>query len=121
MDNKFFTKQSTHIDSFTNLNSLDHVKKMGREGDEQSLREVARQFEAMFVQQLLKTMRSTEDVFAEGNYTQSSEMKFHRDMLDQQMSLSLTQGKGLGLAEALFAQMTEQYGKLLPPEKSGST
>ncbi|UTA49467.1 flagellar assembly peptidoglycan hydrolase FlgJ [Simiduia sp. 21SJ11W-1] len=115
MNNLNLPVQSTQVDSFTNLNSLDHVKKMGREGDQQSLREVARQFEAMFVQQLLKTMRATEDVFAKGNYTQSSEMKFHRDLLDQQMSLSLTQGRGLGLAEALFAQMTEQYGKLLPP------
>lgn len=108
------------LDNYTDLNSLDSVKKMGREGDEQSLREVARQFEAMFVQQLLKTMRATEDVFADGNYTQSSEMKFHRDLLDQQMSLSMTQGKGMGLAEALFEQMRTQYGKLLPQGAAGT-
>ncbi len=112
-----FPPRQQFVDNFTDLNSLDAVKKMGRAGDEQSLREVARQFEAMFVQQLLKTMRATEDVFADGNYTQSSEMKFHRDLLDQQMSLTLTQNKGLGLAEALFAQMRDQYGKYLPQEQ----
>lgn len=105
---------SSYRDNFTDLNSLDAVKKMGRAGDQQALREVARQFEAMFLQQMLKTMRSTEDVFAEGNFTQSNEMKFHRDLMDQQMSLEMTKGRGMGLAEALFEQMKSQYGKLLP-------
>ena len=105
-------------DNFTDLNSLNSIKKMGRAGDEQALREVAKQFEAMFVQQLLKTMRATEDVFSEGNYDQSSEMKFHRDLMDQQMSLELTKGSGLGLAEALFNQMKAQYGENLKPAEA---
>lgn len=101
-------------DNFTDLNSLDSVKRAGRQGDTEALREVARQFESMFVRELLKTMRATEDIFAEGNYNQSNEMQFHRDLLDQQLSLSLTQGQGLGLGEALYRQLVEQYGKLLP-------
>lgn len=106
-------------DNFTDLNSLDAIKKAGRKGDKQALREVARQFEAMFVQQMLKTMRATEDVFAEGNFTQSSEMKFHRDLLDQQMSLELTKGRGMGLAEVLFRELDRSYGKLLPQDGKG--
>ncbi|AFU97668.1 flagellar assembly peptidoglycan hydrolase FlgJ [Simiduia agarivorans] len=108
-------------DNFTDLNSLDAVKKAGRKGDKQALREVARQFEAMFVQQMLKTMRATEDVFAEGNFTQSSEMKFHRDLLDQQMSLQLTKGRGMGLAEVLYRELDRSYGKMLPQAGKSST
>lgn len=102
-------------DNFTDLNSLDAIKQAGRKGDKLALREVARQFEAMFVQQMLKTMRATEDIFADGNFTQSSEMKFHRDLLDQQMSLEMTKGRGMGLAEVLFRELDKSYGKLLPP------
>lgn len=104
-------------DQFTNLNSLNAVKQAGRAGDKAALREVARQFEALFVQQMLKTMRATEDIFADGNFTQSNEMKFHRDMLDQQMSLEMTKGRGMGLAEVLFRELDRSYGKMLPPEK----
>lgn len=106
---------SVSVDNYTNLNSLDGVKKLGRNGDPQALREVARQFESLFIAQLLKTMRATEAVFAEGNYTQSNEMQFHRDLMDQQMSLELSKGRGFGLAESLYRQLSEQYGKLLPP------
>ncbi|BFM11802.1 flagellar assembly peptidoglycan hydrolase FlgJ [Simiduia litorea] len=110
-----FVNNSTQLrDNFTDLNSLNSIKKLGRAGDEQALREVAKQFEALFVQQLLKTMRATQDVFSEGNYDQSNEMKFHRDLMDQQMSLELTKGSGLGLADALFNQMKAQYGNQLP-------
>ncbi|MDN3639955.1 flagellar assembly peptidoglycan hydrolase FlgJ [Simiduia curdlanivorans] len=117
-----FVNTTTQLrDNFTDLNSLNSIKKMGRNGDEQALKEVAKQFEALFVQQLLKTMRATEDVFSEGNYDQSNEMKFHRDLMDQQMSLELTKGSGLGLAEALFNQMKAQYGSKLPSGGSAET
>jgi flagellar protein FlgJ len=55
-------------------------------------------------------MRAANEVFAEDSYFNSSETQFHQDMLDQQMSLELTSGRGLGLADALYAQMQRAYG-----------
>ena len=108
-------------DSFLNNQALNNIKHLGRDDDPQALKEVAKKFEAIFVQQMLKTMRSANEVFAEGSYFNSSETQFHQDMLDQQMSLELTSGRGLGLADALYAQMQRAYGdqqRPLPSNKA---
>ena len=66
-----------------------------RQGDPRALGEVARQFEAYFLQQMLKSMRkaSLGDPLFGGN--QSS---LYRDMADQQMALALASDRGSGLA-----------------------
>jgi peptidoglycan hydrolase FlgJ len=97
-------------DTYFNANSLDSVKAMGRAKDPHALQEVAKKFEAMFVQQMLKSMREANDVFSEGNYFDSSTTRFHRDMLDQQMVLNLTSGHGIGLADHFYKQMLQVYG-----------
>lgn len=118
IDNSRATQQVK--DNFLDANSLNNIKAMGRDQDPQALKEVAKKFEAIFVQQMLKNMRAANEVFAEDSYFNSNEMQFHQDMYDQQMSLELTSGRGLGLAEALYAQMLRAYGgeqdpSLTPP------
>lgn len=61
--------------------------------------EAARQFEALFVQMMLKSMRDASDVFSDDSE------KNYRDMFDQQISLEMTRGKGLGLASMLSRQL----------------
>lgn len=109
LDNK--SQLQATQDSFLDNQALNNIKRLGRDDDPQALKEVARKFEAIFVQQMLKTMRSANEVFSEGSYFNSSETQFHQDMLDQQMSLELTSGRGLGLADALYAQMQRAYGQ----------
>jgi len=61
--------------------------------------EAARQFEALFVQMMLKSMREAGDVFGDGSDTS------YRDMFDQQIALEMTRGQGLGLARSLTQQL----------------
>lgn len=107
------TSVSNIQDSMLNQQGLDAIKTMGRDKNPDAIRQVAKQFEAMFMQQMLKTMRDTNDVFAEGNYLDTSQIKFHREMLDQQMVLNLTSGRGIGLAEQFYQSMMQSYGKFL--------
>ena len=111
IDNK--TSVNVIQDSIFDQHGLNSIKSMGRDKNPESLREVAKQFEAMFMQQMLKTMRETNEVFAEGNYFDSSQVKFHRDMMDQQMVLNLSTGRGIGLAEHFYQSMMQSYGKFL--------
>jgi flagellar protein FlgJ len=62
-------------------------------------REAARQFEALFVQMMLQSMRQASDVFGTGEDTS------YRDMFDQQIALEMTRGKGLGIADVLVRQL----------------
>lgn len=98
-------------DNFFDQNSLNSVKVMGRHNDPAALKEISKKFEAMFVQQMLKSMREANSVFSEGNLFSSEEVKFHQDMMDQQMVLNLTSGEGIGLAKTMFEQMQRSYGK----------
>jgi flagellar protein FlgJ len=98
-------------DSMFDSQGLNSIKAMGRDKNPESIRAVAKQFEAMFMQQMLKTMRDTNNVFAEGNFLDSSQVRFHRDMMDQQMVLNLSSGKGIGLAEQFYQSMMQAYGK----------
>jgi flagellar protein FlgJ len=61
--------------------------------------ETARQFEALFVQMMLKSMRSAGDVFGDASD------KSYRDMFDQQIALEMTRGRGLGIADVLMRQL----------------
>lgn len=97
-------------DTVLNNSSLNAVKKMGREGDPKALREVANQFESMFIQQMFKSMRAATNVFSEDSYLNSSETELYQDMLDQQYSLNFSKGRGIGLAAAFYDQMMRNYG-----------
>lgn len=92
--------------TFTDLNRLNQFKVGG--DSEQNIRKVAKEFESLFLNEMLKAMRKANDVFAEGNYLNSSEGKTYQDMHDQQLSLTLANdGKGIGLAQVLERQMSK--------------
>jgi flagellar protein FlgJ len=73
------------------------------------MQSIAKQFESMMVQQMMKSMRQANEAFSEGDMTSSSEEKFYQDMFDSQLSLSLSQGRGFGLAEAMMRQFRGKF------------
>ncbi len=107
-------------DAYTDFSSLNTIKQLGRKNSAAGLKQVAQQFEALFVNMMLKTMRDSNKVFAEGNILQSNEMDFYQQNFDNQISLHLSQGKGLGLAEVLHKQLLQQY-KVSDGEQSEQT
>lgn len=104
--------------SITDINSLNNITALGKKDKAAALEQVAKQFESFFVREMLKSMRAATNVFAESNPLNSSEMEFRQDMLDQQLSLSLTQGKGFGLSEMLVRQLADKAGV---PKKDSAT
>lgn len=95
---------------YTDFSGLNALKNGAREDKQTAIEEVARQFESMFLSEMLKSMRKAGDVLAEGNYLKSSQSEFYRDMFDSQMSLTMAGGQGTGLADALVRQL----GKDIP-------
>lgn len=100
----------TSAAAYTDLNSLHGIKRQGRASQDEGLKAAARQFESLFLHLMLKSMRDANKVFAQDNYFTGFESEFHQEMLDSQLSVSLTQGQGMGLADALYAQMQQQFG-----------
>lgn len=67
-----------------------------------ALEEVASQFEAIFLQQMLKSMR---DATVKSDLFDSSQMDTYQSMADQQMALQLAESGGIGLARMMVEQM----------------
>jgi len=93
---------------YTDFSGLNALKSQARSDKQAALEEVARQFESLFLSEMLKSMRKAGDVFAEGNYLNSNQSEFYRDMFDSQLSLTMAKGQGTGLAEALVRQLGQQ-------------
>jgi len=102
---------------YTDFSGLNALKSGARDDKQAALEEVARQFESIFLSEMLKSMRKAGDVFSEGNYLNSTQSEFYRDMFDSQMSLTMAGGHGTGLADALVRQL----GKDIPgTDKQGA-
>ncbi|EKE75447.1 flagellar assembly peptidoglycan hydrolase FlgJ [Gallaecimonas xiamenensis] len=99
---------------FTDLAGLDKLRQGAQKQDDKALLETAKQFESIFVRQLLKSMRDANAVFEKNSPFNTSSMNFYRDMQDQQMALEIANKGGLGLAE-IIAQQLKPDGKTLMP------
>jgi len=95
---------------YTDISGLNAITQLGRENTPEAMRQVAQQFESVFLGIVLKAMRDSNAVFSEGNYLQSNEMEFHQENFDNQLTLHMSEGQGLGLADVLYEQMMGQYG-----------
>lgn len=104
---------------YTDLSGLNSISSLGRKNTPEAMHKVAQQFESLFLNIMLKAMRQSNAVFAEGNFTQSNEMEFHQENLDNQLSVSMSEGRGLGLADVLYEQMMGQYGLSGTSRQSG--
>lgn len=76
--------------------------------------QVAREFESLFAKMMIGSMRQA----SLGNSLFPNENSLYRDMYDQQLARSLTEGKGLGLADAIRSQLNGHQATVpiaLPP------
>ena len=67
-----------------------------------ALEEVAAQFESIFLQQMLKSMR---DATVKSGLFDSSQMETYQSMADQQLAVQLSEQGGIGLARMMVEQM----------------
>lgn len=87
---------------YNDFSGLHSLKAKARDDQSAAIDEVAAQFESLFVQMMMKSMR--EASLGEGLFD-SKQSEFYRDMYDEQMSLNLSERGGIGLADALKRQL----------------
>lgn len=84
-------------------NALASLKTLAREGDSPAaLRAAAKQFEGLFLQMVIKSMR---DAMPTDSLFGGEQGRLYQQLLDQQMGLNLAQGRGMGLAEVIYRQL----------------
>ncbi|CDZ92980.1 flagellar assembly peptidoglycan hydrolase FlgJ [Pseudomonas saudiphocaensis] len=102
--------------SYSDLNRLNQLK-VGRDRDsEQNVRKVAQEFESLFLNEMLKSMRSATEVLSQDNPFNSQASKQYQDMHDQQLSVTLARdGGGIGLADVLMRQLSKREASAEKP------
>jgi len=101
---------------YLDSNSLAGLKRQAETQSDDALKAVAQQFEALFVQQMLKSMRDAE--LGQGIFD-NDQSRLYTDLYDKQLSLTLTSQKGVGLADMLFQQL--KLSQANPISKSGES
>ncbi|MEG5265750.1 flagellar assembly peptidoglycan hydrolase FlgJ [Pseudomonas sp. JDS28PS106] len=103
---------STAVDTgaYTDINRLASLKH-GDKDSQANLKKVAQEFESLFVSQMLKSMRSANEVLAKDNPMNTAATRQYQDMYDQQLAVTLsTRGNGIGLQDVLMRQLSKDKG-----------
>jgi flagellar protein FlgJ len=108
MDSRFSSAGGSASDTavYTDINRLGQLKLGG--DSEENIHKVAKEFESLFLNEMIKSMRSANEAFGEGNFMNSNATKMYQDMYDKQLSVTLAgSNNGIGLAEVLERQMRQ--------------
>jgi len=98
------TSANIYLDS----NSLAELKRKADSQSDEALKAVAKQFEALFLQQFLKSARDAE--LNQGIFD-SDQSRLYTDLYDKQLALSVTSQKGIGLADQLYQQLKQSQAQ----------
>ncbi len=106
--------------TITDFNQFTGLRAAADNNDPAALREVAGQFEALFLQTMLKNMR--EASLGDPIFGNSDQHEMYQGMLDQQLALEMASGKGIGLADMLVRQLGgSESAKLSQPDREVRT
>ena len=97
------TSSSTYLD----FNALTRLKGEAAQDPSKAIRKTSEQFEAYFIQQMMKTMRESiekSDLVEVGNMDQ------YQDLMDKELSLEMVKRGGMGVADMMERQMTLAQG-----------
>jgi flagellar protein FlgJ len=118
MEQSLITKSPLELSRNANdIKGLDELRRAAQSGDSKALDEAAKQFEAIFVQMMLKSMRKAQDVMADKDSPFNSEqVKFYRDMHDTQIASDLASNGSIGLAEIIVRQLGKTGDGYMPAD-----
>ncbi len=87
--------------AYSDVNRLASIKTQGPGG----LRAAAQQFEAMFIDMVMSSMRQAGAAFAQNDYTSSDATRMQQEMLDHQWAIHIAEAGGVGLADVIVRQL----------------
>ena len=99
--------------TYTDFSGLNEMRAQARVDPQASLKQVAKQFEGIFIQMMLKSMRDAS--MGDANFD-SDQSKLYRDMFDKQVALDMASSKGIGIADSLVRQLGTKTAKTPTPE-----
>lgn len=90
------------IQSTTDFDGLAALRNQAKDQSPAAIKAVAQQFEALFMDMMVKSMR---DANLGSGLFDSDESEMYQQMWDQQISLQLAKSKGFGIADLMMKQL----------------
>jgi len=112
------TAPVNHTSVYGDFAGLEKLKSRAARREPSALRQVAQQFESLFARMMIKSMRQAigkDPIFG------SDQAQTYQSMFDDQLSLELTSGKGLGLADMLMRQLQQAGSTAAAPATGTAT
>jgi flagellar protein FlgJ len=94
-----------NADVYTDFNGLAKLKNQAKNDSKSAIHEVAKQFESIFLNNVLKSMREAK--LADGALD-NDQSQFYKEMYDQQLAIHLSGKPGVGLADLIVKQLGNQ-------------
>jgi flagellar protein FlgJ len=98
---------ATPIDASSKLaidaKSLDQLRAQAKRSPDQALKAAAQQFESVFINMMLKSMR---EATPQNGMLDSEQTKLYTGMLDQQLAQNMA-SRGIGLADIMVKQLSK--------------
>lgn len=98
------------------IKSLNALRSSAAQRSPEALKGASKQFEALFLNMVLKSMR---DAAPQEGLLESHQTKLFTSMLDQQLSQNMAQ-RGVGLADMLVRQLSNSLNKPFPSENDAA-
>ena len=95
--------------TYLDFEGLGQLKGQARSDAKSAMRETAQQFEALVLQQMLKTMRATVD---KSELSDNSHIETFENMFDKEVALKLAKRGSTGLADMLVKSMEAQQSQV---------
>lgn len=93
---------STYLD----FNALTRLKGEAAQDPVKAIRKTSEQFEAYFIQQMMKTMRES---IEKSDLVDGGNMDTYQDMMDKELSLEMVKRGGMGVADMMERHMTRAH------------
>lgn len=90
------------VSSYHDIAGMTELRGQAKADPDAAIREVASQFESMFLSMMLKSAR---DSMVEGGLFDSSGMSTYQDMFDKQIAVTVASQGGIGLADVITRQL----------------
>lgn len=95
--------------SYLDFDGLGQLKGQARTDAKGAIRQTAQQFEALFLQMMMKSMRES---IVKSEMSDSSTMETFEGMFDKEVSVQLAKKNTMGLADMLVKNLEQQHANL---------
>ena len=95
--------------SYLDFDGLGKLKGQARQDAKGAIRETAQQFEALFLQMMMKSMRES---IVKSEMSESSTLETFEGMFDKEVSVQLAKKNSMGLADMLVKNLEQQQANI---------